>query len=95
LLPVMSLQFRTYEPAVVGKLILLGVMFTAVHHTLFAAVLKHFPVKTAGVLASVQPVLAGAFAWLILDEAPTWRVVAGGLIVIAAATFETSRTVGR
>lgn len=95
LLPVMSGQFRSYDPAVSGKLILLGVVFTAVHHTLFAAVLKHFSVKTASVIASVQPVVAGTFAWLILGEVPTWRVVAGGLIVIAAAAFETGRSVRR
>ncbi len=95
LLPAMSSQFRAYEPTVTGKLILLGVLFTAVHHTLFAAVLKHFPVKTASVIASVQPVIAGGFAWLILGEVPTWRVVAGGMIVIAAAAFETQRSVAR
>ena len=94
LLPFMLVQFRPYDPATTGRLILLGVMFTAVHHTLFAAVLKHFSVKTASVIASVQPAVAAVFAWLLLGEIPTWRVVAGGSIVSAAAVFETSRGPG-
>lgn len=95
LFPLMLGHFQTYDRATTGKLILLGVMFTAIHHTLFAAVLKHFSVKTASVIASIQPVLAGTFAWLILGEVPTWRIAAGGLVVIAAAAFETSRNVGK
>jgi len=95
LLPVMSTRFQTYDGPTAGKLVLLGVMFTAVHHTLFAAVLKHFSVKTASVIASIQPVFATTFAWLLLGEIPTWNIVAGGVIVVGAAVFETSRHVGR
>lgn len=95
LLPLMSTRFEVYDRPTAGKLVLLGVMFTAVHHTLFAAVLKHLSVKSASVIASVQPVMAGTFAWLILGEVPTLRIVAGGLVVIAVAAFETSRQVGK
>lgn len=95
LLPVMSLRFQIYDERTAGKLVLLGVMFTAVHHTLFAAVLKQFTVKTASVIASIQPVIAGTFAWLILGEVPTWRVAIGGFVVIGAAVLETSRNVGK
>lgn len=95
LFPVMFARFKPYDAATTGKLVLLGVVFTAVHHTLFAAVLKHFPVKTASVIASVQPAIAAVFAWLIIDEVPGWRVIAGGLIVISAAAFETGRSARR
>ncbi len=95
LLPFMISRFEVYPGKIVGQLILLGVVFTAIHHTLFVAVLKHFSVKTASVIASVQPALAAVFAWLILDEIPGLRVVIGGLIVISAAAFETSRNMSR
>lgn len=95
LLPIMSTRFQIYDGPTTGKLVLLGVMFTAVHHTLFAAVLKQFTVKTASVIASIQPVVAGTFAWLILGEVPTWRVAVGGCVVIGAAVLETSRNVGK
>jgi len=94
LLPFMISRFEVYPGKIIGQLVLLGVVFTAIHHTLFAAVLKHFSVKTASVIASVQPAVAACFAWLILGEVPGWQVVAGGLIVITAAAFETSRHFG-
>ncbi len=94
LLPFMFSRFEIYPGRVIGQLMLLGVVFTAIHHTLFAAVLKHFSVKTASIIASVQPAIAAVFAWLIIGEVPALRVVAGGLIVIGAAAFETSRNFG-
>ncbi|HAV64862.1 MAG TPA: EamA family transporter [Verrucomicrobiales bacterium] len=95
LLPLMATRFEIYDATITGKLVLLGVVFTAIHHTLFAAVLKHFPVKTASVIASIQPAVAAVFAWMILDEVPGPRVIAGGLLVMAAAAFETGRSVRR
>ena len=95
LLPFMSGHFQVYQPEIIGKLLLLGLVFTAIHHTLFAAVLKHFSVKTASVIASVQPAIAAVFAWIVLGEIPGWRVVLGGSIVIFAAVFETSRNFGK
>jgi drug/metabolite transporter (DMT)-like permease len=92
LAPVPVFDFQPCDARTAGQLLLLGVMFTAVHHTLFAAVLKHFPVKTTSVIASVQPVIATTFAWLFLGEMPTWRVIAGGMVVISAAIVETGRS---
>lgn len=94
LLPFMAGRFEIYPGKIMGQLVLLGVVFTAIHHTLFAAVLKHFSVKTASIIASVQPAIAAMFAWLVLGEVPAWRVVVGGLIVIGAAAYETSRHFG-
>lgn len=95
LLPFVIGQFEIYPPETIGKLVLLGVVFTAIHHTLFAAVLKVFSVKTASIIASIQPAIAAVFAWLILDEIPGLRVIVGGLIVMGTAAFETSRNMGQ
>ncbi len=69
-------------------LILLGIAFTALPHTLFAHGLLHLKAKTASLIACVQVVYAAVFAAVLLGEWLTWNVVAGGLIVISAAMFE-------
>ncbi|MBE9559403.1 MAG: DMT family transporter [Proteobacteria bacterium] len=69
-------------------LILLGVVFTALPHTLFAYGLLHLKAKTAGLIACVQVVYAAVFAALFLGEWLSLNVVVGGLIVVSAAMYE-------
>lgn len=72
-----------------GQLLLLGVIFTALPHTLFAFSLRHFKAKTASLVACLQVVYATLFAALVLGEWPTGMTIIGGLIVVSAAMFET------
>ena len=72
-----------------GQLLLLGVVFTALPHTLFAFSLRHFRAKTASLVACLQVVYASGFAALLLGERPATSTLFGGAIVIAAAMFET------
>lgn len=69
-------------------LILLGIVFTALPHTLFAHSLLHLKAKTVSLIACVQVVYAAAFAAVLLGEWLTWNVILGGLVVISAALFE-------
>jgi len=69
-------------------LILLGVVFTALPHTLFSHGLLHLKAKTASLIACVQVVYAAVFAALFLGEWLTLNVVIGGLIVVSAAVYE-------
>jgi len=69
-------------------LILLGVVFTALPHTLFAHGLLHLKAKTASLIACVQVVYAAVFAALFLGEWLTLNVVLGGLVVVSAAMYE-------
>jgi len=69
-------------------LILLGIVFTALPHTLFSHGLIHLKAKTASLIACVQVVYAAVFAAVLLGEWLSWNVVAGGLIVISAAMYE-------
>lgn len=72
-----------------GQLLILGVAFTALPHTLFAFSLRHFKAKTTSLIACLQVVYATVFAALLLGEWPTLSTVLGGVIVVAAAMFET------
>ena len=69
-------------------LILLGVVFTALPHTLFAHGLLHLKAKTASLIACVQVVYAAMFAAFFLGEWLTLNVVFGGLVVVSAAMYE-------
>ena len=75
-----------------GQLLVLGVVFTALPHTLFAFSLRHFKAKTTSLIACLQVVYAAVFAALILGEWPSLSTVVGGLVVVAAAMFETYST---
>ena len=75
-----------------GQLGVLGIFFTALPHTLFSYSLLHFKAKTAGLVACLQVVYATSFAALLLGEFPEISTVIGGLIVVAAAMFETITT---
>lgn len=71
-----------------GLLVLLGVVFTALPHTLFAHGLRHLKAKTASLIACVQVFYAAIFAALFLGEWLSLNVVIGGLIVVSAAMYE-------
>ena len=77
-----------------GQLLLLGVVFTALPHTLFAHSLLHFKAKTTSLIACLQVVYATFFAAILLAEWPELTTVLGGLIVVTAAMYE-SYTAGR
>ena len=82
----------TEASAIEGKqwwlLVLLGILFTALPHTLFAHALLHLKAKTVSLIACVQVIYAAIFAALLLGEWLSWNVVAGGLIVVSAAMYE-------
>ena len=77
-----------------GQLLVLGLFFTAVPHTLFAFSLLNLKAKTVSLVACVQVVYATTFAALVLSEWPQLSTVIGGLIVVSAAMYE-SYTAGR
>ncbi len=75
------------------QLILLGVFFTALPHTLFANSLLHLKAKTVGLIGCMQVLYGTLFAAIFLTELPDWQTILGGLIVISAAAYETITTV--
>jgi drug/metabolite transporter (DMT)-like permease len=73
-------------------LLLLGTVFTALPHALVAASLKHLRAKTFSLVACMQPFYGVVFAIILLNEAPTWQTLVGGILVISAAVYETVNT---
>lgn len=75
-------------------LVVLGVVFTALSHTLFVDSLRVIRASTAGMLTGLEPIYGIALAALLLAEIPGIRTIAGMLIVVASVVF-TSWRVGR
>ena len=67
---------------------LLGLLPTVIGHTMLVVSLKRLPAKTVAIIGCMQPVIASFMAWLVLGEVPTLFVVAGGLIILFAAAYE-------
>jgi len=71
-----------------GQLIILGLIFTALPHTLFAFSLLNLKTKTASLISCIQVVYATTFAILLLGEKLEITTFIGGIIVISVAMYE-------
>jgi drug/metabolite transporter (DMT)-like permease len=80
------------SPAMWLQLAVLALVCTAVPHSMFAGALRVLQAKTAGLISCLMPVYGVALAWIVLGEAPTAATVCGGVIIVAAAAFESGRT---
>ncbi|MCT8165428.1 MULTISPECIES: DMT family transporter [unclassified Pseudomonas] len=63
---------------------LLGIFCTGVAHSLFVASLAVIKARTAAVVFGMEPVYGIAVAWLVFNETPTLRMLAGGALIIFA-----------
>ncbi|MCF6248171.1 MAG: DMT family transporter [Desulfobacula sp.] len=75
---------NTAPPGIVDlpNLIFLGVICTALSHTLFINALTHIRVQTASVIAGLEPVYGIILAFFMLNEIPELRTFIGGMIII-------------
>ncbi|WP_039917456.1 DMT family transporter [Cellvibrio mixtus] len=72
-------------------LICLGIIFTAVTHTLLGFSLRYLTAKTVGLVACLQPVYAVIYEIFLLHEIPASSTLIGGAIIMGAAIYESVR----
>jgi drug/metabolite transporter (DMT)-like permease len=72
-------------------LLVLGLVCTALAHTLFIGSLRRLSAHTASVVAALEPVYGIALAVVLLGEVPSVRTVAGGTLIVVAALVATRR----
>ena len=60
---------------------------TLVPFVLTVAALRHVPAPRVAVIATLEPVMAAVFAWIIHDEALAAIQIAGGMIVLTAVAW--------
>lgn len=81
------------KPAVNGNdilvLLLLGVVFTAVAHTMYIDGLRTVKVQTAGIISGLESVYGILAAFLFLGEKPGIKELAGGVIILGVVFYST------
>jgi drug/metabolite transporter (DMT)-like permease len=76
--------------ALVGWIVVLG---AGVPFWLSLAALRHLPPTTAGIVATVEPVLASIVAWLWLEQVLTgWQIAGGAVVLTGIVLAQTART---
>jgi len=68
-------------------LALLGTVFTGLAHLSFISSLARVRVATAGLTIALEPVYGIAFAWLLLGEQPSGKMLLGGCLIVSAAAM--------
>lgn len=74
-----------------GYLLVLGIVFTGIAHTLFINSMKSLRAQTASLIASLEPVYGIALAWIVLNEIPTLKMLLGGALILGVAFYATIR----
>ncbi len=75
--------------ALVGWIVLMGAI---VPFWLSIAALRHLPPTTAGLVATIEPVLASVVAWLWVEQVLSgWQVLGGAVVLTGIALAQTSR----
>lgn len=75
------------SPKEVVLLILLGVIFTALSHTLFIRGTEHVKAQLASIIVCLEPVYGITFAAILLKEIPNCRTIIGGVIILGCVLY--------
>ena len=79
--------------ALVGWIVVLGAV---VPFWLSLAALRHLPPTTAGLVATVEPVLASVVAWLWVEQVLSgWQVLGGLVVLVGIGLAQTARAARR
>jgi drug/metabolite transporter (DMT)-like permease len=79
--------------ALVGWIVVLGAVLP---FWLSLAALRHLPPTTAGLVATVEPVLASVVAWLWVEQVLSgWQVLGGLVVLVGIGLAQTARTARR
>lgn len=70
-------------------LILLGVVFTAVAHTMYIEGLRHVKVQTPGIISGLESVYGIIAAFLFLGEKPGIKELIGGAVILGVVFYST------
>jgi len=73
-------------------LLFLGLVTTAIGHTLFLNCLTYFTVSTASIMNSIQPIFGIIIAFFFLNETPPASSLIGGGIILITFVIESLRS---
>jgi drug/metabolite transporter (DMT)-like permease len=92
LIPFLFIINPVFQMNDILMLVLLGVVFTGIAHSLFIKGLLNIRAQTASIISCLEPVYGIIAAILLLGEIPTFRVLIGGVIVLSATFYVTIKS---
>ena len=87
LLPLCYREVAMVRGADLGLVVLLGVVFTGLAHTMFIRGMRTVEATTASLAATLEPVYGVAGAAVLLGEIPDVRTIVGSVIVVGAVVI--------
>lgn len=84
MLPFAASQLPSLVAVDIFWIALLGVFCTGLSHYLFVSSLTKLNARSAGLVISLEPVYAIAFAWILFSQEPSARMIVGGLLIVLA-----------
>ncbi|MFW6159588.1 MAG: DMT family transporter [Acidobacteriota bacterium] len=91
LLPAVFLVPIHFHPQDILLLVVLGVVCTALSHTLFIKGMKYIEAQKAAIISTLEPVYGVILAFLLLSEIPMPQTLIGGTIILFSALAVTIR----
>lgn len=73
-------------------ILLLGIITTALGHSLMIRSFRYFSVSTATIISSVQPIFGIILAFIFLHETPSLNVYIGGALILFTVAIESIRS---
>jgi drug/metabolite transporter (DMT)-like permease len=73
-------------------ILILGVVTTAVGHTLFLNSFKKFSIGTVSIMSGIQPIYGILLGVVFLSEIPSNRSILGGILIILTVLIEQKST---
>jgi len=92
LAPFLFLYKPVFQVKEVLLLVLLGIIFTGISHSLFISGLKNIRTQVASIISSLEPVYGILLAIVLLQEIPGLREVLGGLIILGTVFYSTIKS---
>jgi len=92
LFPVMFYMDTSNIPNQMPYIVMLGLLTTAIGHTMLVSSFKHFSVSTASIITSITPIFGILIAFVFLNEKPNLNTVIGGSLILATVIIESVRS---
>lgn len=87
LFPTIFFVTTTINSLDLGAIIFLGIVCTAIAHSIYVNSLKKIKVQTASIISSMESVYSIIFVFLLLNETLAFKELLGGLIIIGVAIY--------
>lgn len=87
LLPALLFSRTVWSPQNFAGIAAIGLVCTAIAHSLYVAAQRHVKAQTAGIISGMETVYGILFALLFLGEVPSPRELVGGAVILGVAVF--------